>query len=249
MAPFEGHSCQKYLIPTNILLAYQKGMVITWDTSFIERYIGQPALDTIDKNRLKDRIGTKDITLLGHCAEEVILPFHTGSVRAPKYVLMIFSGAFTKRTIIWVGWIVPMGDLTRQEIFMAQLDRMRTTGAMDRGGKMVSFPIDCRDNVARPAVAVAQPIKERGSMGRVPDGASRNITRQLYYILKLVHICPPVYWLLVGLLEFGIMDKGPRGQLSDIHFIHCDSTLCFKASLMLMDCVSAGMFHQEFERS
>jgi hypothetical protein len=34
----------------------------------------------------------------------------------------------------------------------------------------VSVPINCRDNVGRPAVAAAQPIKEWGSVGRVPDG-------------------------------------------------------------------------------
>jgi hypothetical protein len=53
---------------------------------------------------------------------------------------------------------------------VAQLDKMRATGAMDRGGKTVSIPINCRDNVGRPAVAAAQPIKEQGSVGRVLDG-------------------------------------------------------------------------------
>jgi hypothetical protein len=67
-------------------------------------------------------------------------------VGAPKDMLMVLSRAFAKGAIIRMSWVVPMSNLARREILVAQFDKVRTAGAMDRGRNTVSVPINCREN-------------------------------------------------------------------------------------------------------
>jgi hypothetical protein len=147
-------------------------MVHTWDTSFIKRYVGEPASNPIENNRFKYiMVCTESVALLRQCAKEFIAPLDSGDVGAPKDMLMVFCRTLTKGAIVRMGRIISMSNLTCWKIFMTQLDKVRTLSTMDGGGETVSVPINGCYDVGRSAVAAAQTIKEWGGVGRVSDSA------------------------------------------------------------------------------